>query len=107
MKHHKPLFHRNCCLIVALCTLSLLLLTVATAYAEEAEKTEKVVVSGFGLNPEKAKENAIRNAVEQVIGTYVASESIVKNSQLLKDEILSYSCGYLKETKIGLAAANE
>lgn len=57
-------------------------------YAEDAEKTEKVVVSGFGLNPEKAKENAIRNAVEQVIGAYVASESIVKNSQLLKDEIL-------------------
>lgn len=78
----------------------LLLLPTGASHAEEAEKTEKVVVTGYGVNIDKAKENAIRNAVEQVIGIYVTSDTIVKNSQLVKDEILSFSGGYVTETKV-------
>lgn len=78
----------------------LLILSTTVSHAEEPEKTEKVVATGYGVNADKAKENAIRNAVEQVIGTYVSSDTIVKNSQLVKDEILSFSGGYVKETRV-------
>lgn len=78
----------------------LLILSTTVGHAEEPEKTEKVVATGYGVNADKAKENAVRNAVEQVIGTYVTSDTIVKNSQLVKDEVLSFSGGYVKETRV-------
>lgn len=74
-------------------------LFLSAANSQEPEKIEKVVVSGIGIDAEKAKQNAIRNAVEQVIGVYVSADTIVANSQLIKDEILSYSGGYVKEVK--------
>jgi len=73
---------------------------IASTYAEEAEIIEKIIVSGVGVDADKARQNAIRNAVEQIVGTYVSSDTIVKNSTLLKDEVLSYSGGYVKDTKI-------
>lgn len=75
-----------------------LFLTLATLYANEPERIEKVVVTGIGIDADKARQNAIRNAVEQVIGTFVSSDTIVQNSQVLKDEILTYSGGYLKDS---------
>lgn len=84
-----------------------LVFTFAISHAEEPDKTEKVVITGIGVDIDKAKQNAIRNAVERVIGSYVVSDTIVKNSQLLKDEILSYSGGYLKEMKIISQGKNE
>lgn len=76
------------------------LLLNSTTNAEEPEKTEKVIATGVGVDADKARANAIRNAVEQVMGTYVSSDTIVKNNQLLKDEILSYSGGYLKDSRV-------
>lgn len=74
--------------------------TLSLSFAAEPEKIEKVVATGIGINLDKAKQNAIRNAVEQVIGTYVSSDTLVKNNQVIKDQILSYSGGYLKEMKV-------
>ncbi|MEI6154863.1 MAG: hypothetical protein WCQ90_12335, partial [Deltaproteobacteria bacterium] len=68
--------------------------------AQEAEKTDKVITTGLGLDRDKAKENAIRNAVEYAVGIYVSSDTIVKNSQLIKDEVLGYSAGYIKTLRI-------
>jgi len=70
------------------------------AVADGPEKTEKVVVSGMGVDADKARQNALRNAVEQVVGTFVSSETLVKDSALIKDEILSHSGGYVKESRI-------
>lgn len=80
----------------------LVLLSISTIniFAEEPQKIQIVIVSGVGVNADKAKQNAIRNAVEQVVGSYLSSETIVKNNQVLKDEILSYSGGYVKDLKI-------
>lgn len=91
----------------ALFSLVLLVFVSTLGYTEEPEKTEKVLITGIGVDIDKAKQNAIRNAVERVIGAYVVSDTIVKNSQLLKDEILSYSGGYLKEMKIISQGQNE
>lgn len=82
-------------------TVSTLFLVISgIALAEEPEKTEKIIVSGIDMDADKAKENAIRNAVEQAVGSYMASDTLVKNSQLVKDEILSYSGGFVKDTRV-------
>jgi hypothetical protein len=77
------------------------------AFSEEPEKTEKVVVNGIGIDADKARNNAIRNAIEQVIGTYVTSDTMVKNSQLIKDEILGYSGGYVKDSRVVSSEKND
>jgi len=74
--------------------------TLSFSYAAEPEKMAKVIATGVGIDLDKAKQNAIRNAVEQVIGTYVSSDTLVQNNQVIKDQILSYSGGYVKETKV-------
>jgi len=80
--------------------LSIFAFSISMVYADEPERIEKVIVSGIGIDMDKAKQNAIRNAVEQVIGSYISSDTIVQNSTLLKDEVLSYSGGYVKDMKI-------
>ena len=85
---------------VQLIILACFLLTSTTAFAEEPEKLERIISTGIGLNADGAKTNAIRNAIEQVVGTFVSSETIVKNSELISDRILSYSGGYVKELKV-------
>lgn len=44
---------------------------------------------------DRAIENALRTAVEQVIGTMVDSESLVKNNELLSDRIYTQTTGYI------------
>jgi len=68
--------------------------------AEESEKTMKVIVTGIGADTDAARLNAIRNAVEQVIGVYVSADTLVKNHAILKDEILGYSGGYIRDSRI-------
>lgn len=67
--------------------------------AEEPEKTMKVIVTGIGADTDAARLNAIRNAVEQVIGVYVSADTLVKNHAILKDEILGYSGGYIRDSR--------
>jgi len=71
-----------------------------SADAEEPEKTMKVIVTGIGADTAAARLNATRNAVERVIGVYVSADTLVKNHALLKDEILSYSGGYVRDSRI-------
>ncbi len=79
----------------------LLLLCFSTfVYAIESEKFEKVIVSGMGTTPETAKQNALRAAVEQVVGIHLLSDTIVQNSELINDKILSYSGGFITQSRI-------
>lgn len=80
--------------------LVLFLISAVNIFAEEQEKIQTVIASGVGVDADKAKQNAIRNAVEQVVGNYLSSDTIVNNNQVLKDEILSYSGGYVKGLKV-------
>jgi len=47
-----------------------------------------------------AVKDALRNAVEQVLGVYVKSDTEVKNFELVKDEILSKAEGLIKSYDI-------
>ena len=87
---------------IVLCVLAGLILCFSPFLvdAEEPEKTMKVIVTGIGADTAAARLNAIRNAVEQAIGVYVSADTLVKNHALLKDEILSYSGGYVRDSRI-------
>jgi hypothetical protein len=87
---------------IVLCVLAGLILCFSPLLvdAEEPEKTMKVIVTGIGADTAAARLNAIRNAVEQAIGVYVSADTLVKNHALLKDEILSYSGGYVRDSRI-------
>ena len=76
------------------------LLFIGSAHALPPELVETVVVNGIGTDLEKAKYNAARNALEQVIGTFISTESIIKNDKLIKDEVLAHSAGFLKEMTV-------
>ncbi|MBI4400749.1 MAG: flagellar assembly protein T N-terminal domain-containing protein [Nitrospirae bacterium] len=49
---------------------------------------------------DNAIQDALRKAVEQAVGTMVASETLVENFQVVRDNILNKSQGYVKEYKI-------
>jgi hypothetical protein len=86
-------------LLVLIVCFSLITIPAFT-FCDEPEKIEKVIVTGVGIDAGKAKQNAIRNAVEQVVGSYISSDTMVKNNTVLKDKVLGYSGGYVKDIKV-------
>jgi hypothetical protein len=84
------------------------LLTVAWtgdvfAQAQSQTVTAEGMASVQG-NPAIARDHAVqdalRKAVEQAVGTMVASETLVENFQVVRDNIYNKSQGYVKEYKI-------
>ena len=56
----------------------------------------EVVATGVGLDPEKALQNAYSHAIEQAIGVLVDAETIVKNDQIVCEQVLTFSRGYIE-----------
>lgn len=83
---------------ISLSILSLFFLS-SNVFASELE-TKKVISTGSALTESDALKDTTRNAVLQVVGAYILSETYVKNSQIIKDEILTNSNGYIKSFKI-------
>ena len=73
----------------------MLLFIFVSLYAE----VESVVATGYGINQDKALDSAIKQAIQQVVGRYVTSDTIMKNDKLIKDEVLSVSNGFIKDYK--------
>ena len=64
---------------------------------EAGEGEKKVIADGYGATPEEALEKALQNAVEQAAGSYVSSMTEIENDEIVKDEVLSLSHGFIKE----------
>ena len=77
------------CLVLAL--LVMLLMAGGTVLAKE------VTVTGFGTSKDDAVRDALRNAVEQAVGTLVDSQTLVKNLTLVSDEIYTKSQGFVRD----------
>ncbi len=79
---------------------------IAFAVAAAAQQTVTATGSAAILNNDAAQardravESALRSAVEQVMGTMVDSESLVKNNELLSDKIYTQTAGYISSYKI-------
>ena len=56
----------------------------------------RTISTGSGSDETSARKQALRNAVEQVVGAYLDSKTYVQNSILVSDSILSFSNGYVK-----------
>ncbi len=90
-----------------LSVLSALLLSSAAALAQAKDvdvrevTAEEAIVNG---NKDKAREvavkKALREAVEQVAGVLVSSDTLTANSTLVSDRIYSRSEGYVKSWKV-------
>lgn len=65
-----------------------------------ADPVYVIEVVGEGRTPDEARNNGFRIAVEQAIGSVVASETEGRNGRLARDEIVSYSGGYVDRYKI-------
>ncbi|MBU0479673.1 MAG: hypothetical protein KKG47_01095 [Proteobacteria bacterium] len=73
------------------------------AHAEDSAK--EVVATGLGGGePAKARDaainDALRKAVEQGVGTYVSSETLVQQMMLIEDRIYSESRGFVQKYEI-------
>lgn len=61
---------------------------------------QHVVVDGVGMDKDSAMRDASRNAVEQVVGTLVNSQTLVSNAMVQLDEIYTKSQGFITDIKI-------
>lgn len=59
-----------------------------------------VTVSGHGVDKDSAFKDAVRTAVEQVVGVYINSNTIVSNAQVELDKIYTASEGYVNSFSI-------
>jgi len=59
-----------------------------------------IEVAGEGRTPTEARDNGFRIAVEQAIGSLIASETQAHNGRLARDEIINYSSGYVTRYEI-------
>lgn len=76
-----------------LVTVSMLVLV---GFCDDAEIV-KVRGRGTGMNKTEALEDAYRDAIESAVGVYVDAEQMVKNEDLVKDQILTHSNAYIKD----------
>lgn len=69
------------------------------SFAQE-DKTITLTVSGQGKTQDEAKQNALRNAIEQAFGTFISSNTEILNDELIKDEIVSVSNGNIQKFEV-------
>ncbi|MCY2986742.1 MAG: SHD1 domain-containing protein [Planctomycetota bacterium] len=61
----------------------------------DPKDTQTVVAEGVGISKEESLKDAFRAAVRQVVGEVADSETLVKNDELVKDQVLTYSDGFI------------
>lgn len=58
-----------------------------------------VISTGIGPDKESARQNALRNAVEQVAGVHMIADTYVRNLKTIQDNIYTEAEGYIKSYK--------
>lgn len=75
-------------------------LCIALTLLSSTALAQVTTVDGVGADKDSAVRDAMRNAVEQVIGTFIDSRTLVDKSVVALDEIYSKSQGYVKNMKM-------
>jgi copper chaperone CopZ len=68
--------------------------------AGAADKVKELTVTGQGMSEEEALRDALRKAVEQGAGTYISSQSEMKDFALVRDTVLARAAGFVQEKTI-------
>ena len=85
--------------ILATFFLSAAIFACGIFFAEKVQAQE-VTVTGMGANREEAIRNASRRAVEQVVGTFIDSKTLMENLSIRLDEVYKKSQGFVKNIQI-------
>jgi hypothetical protein len=84
---------RNILLIIAFVLLCFCPSMAQTS--EPANDSKSVIAVGNGTNREEARKDALRNAIEQAVGTSLSSQSKMENFALVEDAVSTRSTGYI------------
>jgi hypothetical protein len=77
-----------------------ILLTVGQWLVKDSQKAYYVQVESIAPTPAQARAEGFKLAVGHALGTLIVAESEVKNQQLVRNEIIQYSSGYIHDFKI-------
>ncbi len=80
--------------------ITIILLLAFQLDAQTESKVAVLTVSGSGKTQDEAKQNALRNAIEQAFGAFISSNTQILNDQLVKDDIVSVSNGNIQEYNV-------
>jgi hypothetical protein len=61
------------------------------------DETIQIEVSGSGATPESAREDAIRKAVMQAVGSFIRSDVAVEDEALVRDRVISHTQGLIEQ----------
>lgn len=76
-----------------------ILLLVAPVTNAQNENLVEVVATGIGVDENGALRNALRSAVENAVGMVIDAQTRIENSDIIEDNILTYSDGYVEDYK--------
>jgi len=79
--------------------LVILLLNFTSVFSQD-DKTVTLTVSAQGETISEAKQNALRDAIEQAFGAFISSNTEILNDELVKDEIVSVSNGNIQDFEV-------
>ena len=75
----------------------LVLVVQKKIFAQNTSQVVKLTVTSQGSSQEDAKNNALRNAIQQTIGVFISTNTTLLNDNLEKDEIISISNGTIQK----------
>ena len=87
---------KNRILLIAI----LLIFMIPYKGVAQEDKTVTLTVSAQGQTISEAKQNALRDAIEQAFGTFISSNTEILNDELVKDEIVSVSNGNIQDYEV-------
>jgi hypothetical protein len=79
---------------------SLFVFSQQIVFAQDADKTVVITVSGSGKTQEDAKQSALRSAIEQAFGAFISSKTEILNDQVVADQIASVANGNIQSFSI-------
>ena len=71
-----------------------------TAIFLSGAELQTAIARGIGSTSDAALKDALNQAVQQVVGSLVSSEAFVKNDELIKEQVLTYSDGFVQKYEV-------
>ena len=65
-----------------------------------SEKVVSLVTTGYGITKDKAKQMALRDALEQAFGVFISTNTKISNDDIISDEMTSLSNGNIQDYEV-------
>ncbi|MBR4673125.1 MAG: hypothetical protein IKP00_01555 [Victivallales bacterium] len=85
--------------------LSFVLFLAGNALFAEETNTSVAISRGIGMSADAALKDAFVQAVQQVVGVLMNAETMVENDKVIKDNVLTYSDGFITKYDVLKPAA--